>query len=284
MAEKPLKKQQPPKPKQPSPAAVKPRAARPKKQPPTPPDAMEVHHHPDLHHKPKPFKEYLLEGLMIFIAVMLGFIAENVRETITDHEHVKELTSQLMRDMKADTAQLNHIRAFERTIYAADDSVIHLAQEPAGAAKQDKLLPFMVSSHSVLIFHPTSGAITAIKNELHLKQFSDSKIIGLIAEYEKHAELFHTVQDITLQYQRTLIEPFMLSHFNAAQLSAAFAKQKPGAPTLRNLSTNDLPQLGANMVLVRINTNEQLQDVEMVRKDVMQLLQYTREQYQPDEN
>ena len=97
---------------------------------------MEVHHHPDLHHKPKPLKEYLLEGLMIFIAVMLGFIAENVREAITDHEHVKELTSQLVRDMKADTAQLNRIRAFELTIYAANDSVIRLAQQPAGTAKQ----------------------------------------------------------------------------------------------------------------------------------------------------
>ena len=35
---------------------------------------MEVHHHPDLHHKPKAWKEYLLEGLMIFLAVTMGFI------------------------------------------------------------------------------------------------------------------------------------------------------------------------------------------------------------------
>ena len=37
-------------------------------------DNMEVHHHPNLHHKRKPWKEYLLEGLMIFIAVTLGFL------------------------------------------------------------------------------------------------------------------------------------------------------------------------------------------------------------------
>ncbi len=30
---------------------------------------MEVHHHPDLHHKPKKWKEYFLEFLMIFLAV-----------------------------------------------------------------------------------------------------------------------------------------------------------------------------------------------------------------------
>ena len=35
---------------------------------------MEVHHHPDLHHKPKKWKEYFLEFLMIFLAVTMGFI------------------------------------------------------------------------------------------------------------------------------------------------------------------------------------------------------------------
>jgi hypothetical protein len=42
---------------------------------------MEVHHHPDV--EKKSFKEYLLEGLMIFIAVSLGFFAEQIREGFT---------------------------------------------------------------------------------------------------------------------------------------------------------------------------------------------------------
>jgi hypothetical protein len=44
---------------------------------------MEVHH-PHLAHKEKPWKEYLLEGLMIFLAVSMGFIAENIREHISE--------------------------------------------------------------------------------------------------------------------------------------------------------------------------------------------------------
>ena len=45
---------------------------------------MEVHHHP--HVGKKNIKEYLLEGLMIFLAVSMGFIAENIRENIIEHE------------------------------------------------------------------------------------------------------------------------------------------------------------------------------------------------------
>jgi len=44
---------------------------------------MEVHHHPEV--EKKGFKEYLLEGLMIFLAVTMGFIAENIRENISEH-------------------------------------------------------------------------------------------------------------------------------------------------------------------------------------------------------
>ena len=95
-------------------ADVKPKAERPKpkvdetenlaKEPPPtansklPTENMEVHHHPQLDHNPKPWKEYLLEGFMIFIAVMMGFIAENIREGIDNRGHARQLTLQLVHD------------------------------------------------------------------------------------------------------------------------------------------------------------------------------------------
>lgn len=45
---------------------------------------MEVHHHPEV--EKKGLKEYVFEGLMIFLAVMTGFVAENVRENISEHK------------------------------------------------------------------------------------------------------------------------------------------------------------------------------------------------------
>jgi hypothetical protein len=42
---------------------------------------MEVHHHPNV--EKKSLKEYLLEGLMIFIAVCMVFLAETIREALS---------------------------------------------------------------------------------------------------------------------------------------------------------------------------------------------------------
>jgi hypothetical protein len=73
---------------------------------------MEVHHHPDLHHEKKKWKEYLLEFLMIFLAVTLGFIAENIREYISEHERAKDFAGSMLRDLQTDTAQLRTYRAY----------------------------------------------------------------------------------------------------------------------------------------------------------------------------
>ena len=69
---------------------------------------MEVHHHPDLHHKPKKWKEYFLEFLMIFLAVTMGFIAENIRENISDNKHEKEYAQSMVSDLKSDVRMYHY--------------------------------------------------------------------------------------------------------------------------------------------------------------------------------
>ena len=246
---------------------------------------MEVHHHPNVHHKPKPWKEYFLEGLMIFIAVMLGFIAENIREGINNREHVRELTAQLVRALKDDTVRLDTIYKKELEILHANDSVIMLSQQPISNINPEQLLGLVATSHSMWPFHPySSGAIAAIKNELHLKQFSSSEIIGYISVYEGHIELLHTVQQLTLQYQSNFIDPFMLRHVTASNLQAAFDHQHNSNPQMRNLSQEDITQLGVNMVLIRIMTQGLIQDNRQLKTDAQKLLQYIKKQYNLEED
>jgi hypothetical protein len=80
---------------------------------------MEVHHHPDLHHEKKKWKEYFLEFLMIFLAVTLGFFAENIREYISEHERAKVYATSMIKDLKEDTAELAAYRIYFN--YAANN-------------------------------------------------------------------------------------------------------------------------------------------------------------------
>ncbi|MBS1919752.1 MAG: hypothetical protein JST17_05840 [Bacteroidetes bacterium] len=68
---------------------------------------MEVHHHP--HVAKKSFKEYLLEFIMIFLAVTLGFFAESLREHIADKKKEKQIILALKKDLEKDTIRLHHL-------------------------------------------------------------------------------------------------------------------------------------------------------------------------------
>jgi|SRR6185503_798462 len=250
-------------------------------QPPT--ETMEVHHHPQLEHNPKPFKEYLLEGFMIFIAVMMGFIAENIREAIDNNEQVKHLTAQLVQDLKTDTAQLSHNIAEETQILRYNDTLINLAQQPLATTDTRRIQKMAANSHSMWIFHPSLGAIAAIKNQVHLKQFSNSEIIRFFAQYEKHIDLLNTDREINLQYQRVYLDPFLTQHLTPPNMIAAF--DSTGRPTakMRNLKQEDLDQLAADMVLTSVITREMVNSTKMVKADAVALLQYVKKQYQPEE-
>jgi len=72
---------------------------------------MEVHHHPDLHHEKKKFKEYFLECIMIFIAVTLGFFAETIRDGISERHRERDYIVGLINNLRDDTSNLTGLIA-----------------------------------------------------------------------------------------------------------------------------------------------------------------------------
>ena len=73
---------------------------------------MEVHHPHHPTHKKK-WAEYLLEFFMLFLAVTLGFFAENKREEQVESHREKQYMQSLYEDLKKDTAILNAINVFD---------------------------------------------------------------------------------------------------------------------------------------------------------------------------
>jgi hypothetical protein len=66
---------------------------------------MEVHAH--THTSRKKWTHYLWEFLMLFLAVFCGFLAENQREHMVEHQREKQFIRSLIIDLRLDTANLN---------------------------------------------------------------------------------------------------------------------------------------------------------------------------------
>jgi hypothetical protein len=150
---------------------------------------MEVHHHTKLHHKPKPWKEYLLEGLMIFIAVTLGFFAESLRETLSNHEKEKDFMESMINDLKADTATISKtIKYYTGTSKAIDTMLTCL--------KSDNPDPSIISHILSEDFWTYTGysynnqTIQQLKNSGNFRLIRNKAVVDSILSYDNRINSF----------------------------------------------------------------------------------------------
>jgi len=146
---------------------------------------MEVHHHPNLHHERKPWKEYLLEGLMIFLAVFMGFIAENIRESVVERGREKEYLREMVANLKYDTTRChNNFALNEARIKGIDSLKTELQNAIAGKTDGNKLyyLTFKYATGYNPAFF-SSSALTELRSSGSLRILANKQLVLKIVDY-----------------------------------------------------------------------------------------------------
>jgi hypothetical protein len=88
---------------------------------------MEVHHPHHPTHK-KNWSEYIIEFVMLFTAVTLGFFAENIREGIAENHKKEELLAAVVHNFKTDKAEIEAHRLIVKKAIEVSDNLIKLLQ------------------------------------------------------------------------------------------------------------------------------------------------------------
>jgi len=157
---------------------------------------MEIHHHPDLHHKTKPWKEYFLEFIMIFIAVTLGFFAESFREHLVENRKEREVINVLYKEIKKDTANLNVIiyRYMPEHEAWEDSAEIYVTSLPI-KDNEKKVAKALVNATNWNFYSPpqvalevlkSSGTFNLLKNEtLKAEIISFNELVNIYVNYSQ---------------------------------------------------------------------------------------------------
>jgi len=153
-----------------------------------------------LNHSEKTWKAYFLEFIMIFLAVMMGFFAENLREYISDRDQEKEYIVGLINNLQADTTELNAIIAENERNLKGLDTLLSIEKENFKMTTiQDSIFYYSVSYISnVQIFRYSDLTISQLRNAGGYSLIKVSSVADSIAEYEsrnafiKNQEKFYT--------------------------------------------------------------------------------------------
>ncbi|MEN9381682.1 MAG: hypothetical protein RI940_563 [Bacteroidota bacterium] len=148
---------------------------------------MEVHHPHTAHssnHQKKLIKEYISEFLMLFLAVTLGFFAENKREHYVEREREHHYMQSFYEDLKRDTAELNSVRrTYTRQIKYLDTTVNILFAGKTDTQSIRKLYELnlgTLGSRGVRLIERTTAQL---KNAGGLRLVENNKISDQIAVY-----------------------------------------------------------------------------------------------------
>jgi len=178
---------------------------------------MEVHKHPHHVTHKKKWGEYVLEFFMLFLAVFLGFVAENIRETSVEHEHEKQFAIELYSEFYADsigfTQKLNARFDKENDCdylysYIKDSSLTEL---PKAFYPAYTIVFYLINSYT---FEPKDGVLSQLKSSGSLRYFKDPALQKLFGDISVAINNVRYRNEQEYQFFANPVKPFILQHYD----------------------------------------------------------------------
>jgi len=212
---------------------------------------MEVHAHthtadPGSHGGRKKWTHYFWEFLMLFLAVFCGFLAENQREHMVEHQREKKYMESLLSDLAADTTVLgNGIPLKLRRISAIDSVFQFFKEQPDAKTISGKLFRAIRRTNFDARFIRNVITINQLKNAGGMRLVRNREVSDSISSYDQRCEvttLYNDFYTVNSQVGNRQFEKL----FNATDLLSLYI-------------ANTSPGIVANIpdsLIIRINTTE----------------------------
>jgi hypothetical protein len=174
---------------------------------------MEVHHHPHIPTHAKPWKEYLLEGLMIFVAVTLGYGAENIREHYVETKKAIISAKNLYVDVTYDS-----IGYARNTINRSrQDSCFEIINSFYNNNTLDKEIPSVYAAHGYItrrmLYQMNTLALDEVKSSGTLKFLESDELKAAIQRYASFGSGLKLREQREFSYIDRMLDPISTKNF-----------------------------------------------------------------------
>jgi hypothetical protein len=142
------------------------------------------------------FRDYLLEGAMIFVAVSLGFMADSLREYLADRETERAYMHAIVEDLQIDSLRMaENVSRLVFDVANADTMIIEFM-----AGRRTGRYPASLSMHgrgagnSVdLVFNDRTAS--QLKGTGAMRLVQDSAVASALLRYWNNQERLHEIHD-----------------------------------------------------------------------------------------
>ncbi len=157
---------------------------------------MEVHHHS---HHPKKWKEYITEFLMLFLAVSLGFMAENIREHQIEKQREIAYLKNVHEDLKLDLINIDNVFNSNSIRLKAMDTLFNIINN--NTITNEDVYYYIRNLALRSTFESSHVGLDQIKSAGGLRMVKNSEITSGIQEYERALDALDKLENVR---ERTL--------------------------------------------------------------------------------
>lgn len=221
---------------------------------------MEVHHHS---HHPKKWKEYITEFLMLFLAVSLGFMAENVREHQIEKQREIAYLQNVHEDLRLDLKKIDTVLKLNKSKLLALDTFYNAIQNKS--VTNEDAYYFIRNLVLRATFESSHVGLDQIKSAGGLRMVKNKQILLGIQEYERQLDAttkMEVVREGTLEQARfkmaIVFDPIINYEMMINQGNGIVRFQRPHkADAILEKNPAEFKEL-LNLVLQGTNTNNYL--------------------------
>ena len=144
---------------------------------------MEVHHSHHPTHRKK-WSEYIIEFVMLFLAVFFGFIAENIREHAVEQNRAKEFSESLLRDLHSDIIAINKQIKTIGLYNEISDSLLKLSKTKLEGLNASQFSFYCRFAYWTGPVSWNRNTFEQIKNSGSLRYFRNGGLLKKLLEYD----------------------------------------------------------------------------------------------------
>jgi hypothetical protein len=179
---------------------------------------MEVHH-PHGHHGPKNWKEYITEFLMLFAAVSLGFLAENIREGFIERHRSHELAIALKTDVEQDIEKIKALIINREEVLVSAKRAVNDVEE--NGFKRSDVVQYrnlLRTAYYWSYFEPTTANLDQIINSGSLRYFKNKDLIRAVSNYRNLINVVESRNEREKQYFYDVMQPIVVNYLNLSPM------------------------------------------------------------------
>jgi hypothetical protein len=166
--------------------------------------------------KSKPLRKYTFEFFMLFLAVFMGFVAENVRENFVERQQAKELARNLYEELRNDSITVaEKVRARVKKEKAIEYMISFFRDSSLSASSKELSINFewATTVRTPIIFTPRTVIFEQLKNS-GSRYIKSQKLQQLIGDLSISIDYILARQEVEAFVYRQYIEPMVVNHMD----------------------------------------------------------------------